>query len=516
MDPLGPAKLNLDSSQKTTSPDHNAGEKGKAHEATVRARTNAVAGGFNTSGKLDKAGVKNDPAQPPRVTSDPHLITYSTTDNAMHAMAAPSYSSVSSSAQPAPSQTSMQASQPPMWSGTQKLDFSQPEVVRSVEQAVLHAEKEDLANLVEQGAAKHVSAEVRKRMMERLMIMDSSPPLPKDRLTSVVQTLLDAGVDAKGSADSGPYITLAAVHDDVALVTLLAERGADINAQDKNGYTALMHLAKSNTDGDAQLSIMYLKKFEPDINIVNKTGKNAVMLAAGRGNANCLKTLVRLGAKLDQKDFRHEGLLIMAVHSQDIDTVKAALEAGVKVDQRDKSKETALFHAIRTGSTDIVKLLINNKADVNKRNHKGETPLAIACQKGCPDEIIEALLGAGADPGILDYQRRSPISMANEQNRGRYEAIFARAKFFDAIKANDTDAIRQLCHAHRLDVNTPNQSGDTPLVHACKSGCSVKTIHQLIWLGADPNLVDRNGNKPIFYASEKRWSQYDELFRRHS
>jgi ankyrin repeat protein len=72
----------------------------------------------------------------------------------------------------------------------------------------------------------------------------------------------------------------------------------------------------------------------------------------------------------------------------------------------------------------MVKLLLSLSADVNYRDPLGMTPLSWAaiCDYGRTD-IIEALLGAGADPKAIDKNGASPSELAR-----RYQNVsFLRA-----------------------------------------------------------------------------------------
>ena len=68
---------------------------------------------------------------------------------------------------------------------------------------------------------------------------------------------------------------LPSYYGDYKMVKYLIESGADINAKDKNGWTALMFAARNGYDKIAQLLI----KSGADIKAKDRDGKTALSLA---------------------------------------------------------------------------------------------------------------------------------------------------------------------------------------------------------------------------------------------
>lgn len=85
------------------------------------------------------------------------------------------------------------------------------------------------------------------------------------------------------------------IEDYTSIVRLLLEKGADINVQDKWGRTALMMAAR---EGRLEL-VRLLLDWEADINIRNENGYTAVMLAAWRGHVEVVQALLDRGADVN-------------------------------------------------------------------------------------------------------------------------------------------------------------------------------------------------------------------------
>ena len=84
---------------------------------------------------------------------------------------------------------------------------------------------------------------------------------------------------------------IAAYNGQTSAVKLLVERGADINVDTNDGYTALIYAAFS---GDAKI-VQILVEAGADVNAINEYGANALIYAAHKVNLhNYFKFHVRL------------------------------------------------------------------------------------------------------------------------------------------------------------------------------------------------------------------------------
>ena len=86
-------------------------------------------------------------------------------------------------------------------------------------------------------------------------------------------------------------------------VRQLIQDGADVNAEDKDGLTPLMHAAKYNSNPEVLRTLIGAGA---DVNAKNKDGLTPLMLAAGNNpNPEVLKALLEAGA--DAKAKNNEG-----------------------------------------------------------------------------------------------------------------------------------------------------------------------------------------------------------------
>src|SRR5262245_3895186 len=107
--------------------------------------------------------------------------------------------------------------------------------------------------------------------------------------------LLAGGADPNDSGFVGmPPIVLAIVRQNVDLVRMMVARGADLNARDRSGSTALMWAAFNET-GDARL-VEALLELGADPAAANQAGETALVWALRRGDTPVVSALRRAGA----------------------------------------------------------------------------------------------------------------------------------------------------------------------------------------------------------------------------
>lgn len=104
---------------------------------------------------------------------------------------------------------------------------------------------------------------------------------------TIVRRLLDAGaeLDARSNSGSTPLIRAAASENEV--LPLLLERGADVDAATKNGWTALMVAAQVGNDD--YVRALLARGANP--RALNEDGESAASLAAKGGYNRVLRTL---------------------------------------------------------------------------------------------------------------------------------------------------------------------------------------------------------------------------------
>jgi ankyrin repeat protein len=178
----------------------------------------------------------------------------------------------------------------------------------------------------------------------------------------------------------------AAWEGDADKVEALLKTGADVNASNREGMTALMASTWGKTGrGDVRIA-KALMASGANVNAANVHGRTALMEVAGNGNSEFVLLLINAGAD-----------------------VNAQLRGG----------GTALHEAAINGHTDIVGTLLAKGARPNVANAQGLTPLMWACvcagpRKTCPwrPDIVRLLIAAGADVNTKDARGETALSWA--------------------------------------------------------------------------------------------------------
>ena len=150
------------------------------------------------------------------------------------------------------------------------------------------------------------------------------------------------------------------------------------------------------------------------INLQNRLGKTAVVMAIENGNMPAFYELVKLGADLNivglygnafDVAFRRY-LCELSCESRAKAFVNVFLQAGFSLDDPDRKGLRPLMRAVQHGNLAMVKTLIDSGCNVNAQcqNEDGPylyTPLHFCCARpqtpGASFEIFKMLLTAGAD-----------------------------------------------------------------------------------------------------------------------
>jgi ankyrin repeat protein len=194
-------------------------------------------------------------------------------------------------------------------------------------------------------------------------------------------------------ATMGGSLHNAAANDDAAQIKSLLASGADIEARDGTGATALLIATHGNRIEAARALI----DAGADVNAKDGIQDSPYLYAGARGHLEILKMTLTHGADLKSTNRYGGTALIPASERGHVETVRTLIEAGVAVDHVNRLGWTALLEAIILGNggerhQQIVDLLVKAGADVNLADGNGVTPLRHARDHGYRE--IEAILVA--------------------------------------------------------------------------------------------------------------------------
>ena len=126
------------------------------------------------------------------------------------------------------------------------------------------------------------------------------------------------------------------------------------------------------------------------------SGDPAIVVAAESRNLNAIQMLVEAGARIDNENRRTDvTALTLAAELGDNAIVRTLIELGADVDESGSGSESALIKAARNGHILVVQLLIDGEADLEVTDLSGATAVEIA-EQNRHYQVAQILRDAGA------------------------------------------------------------------------------------------------------------------------
>jgi len=341
----------------------------------------------------------------------------------------------------------------------------------------------------------------------------------RDGNLSEARGYLAAGMPLDGEIFKGRStpLEIAVKANNLPMVAMLVEAGADVNWVSREGDTPLLMAAKRNRSSQQTEIAALLLKADADPNFVD-AGKTAPLhYAVSSGNVPLTAVLLKSGATPHLlHPVEKEEPLIVAIAKNKTPIVEALLAGGADPNAKNRRGIPALSMTIGLGSLKIMGMLLKAGADPHARDSDGDTPLAKAVQMSSPSHAL-LLLEHGADPNAGAAGRR-PLDLAVAADAwDMAEYLVAKGAEVQAPQDLLTFAIRKSAAAlaallldGRADVNGKDSGGDPPLVAAAREGNLDMTAF-LLDRGADPQLKGRNGYSAYLEASGPRKELIQEL-----
>jgi uncharacterized protein len=253
-----------------------------------------------------------------------------------------------------------------------------------------------------------------------------------------LKLLADAGADINARNDFGATALLWGARDPEK-AKLLISRGADVNARSTQGRTPLM-LASLRPGGSSIVALMLTKG--ADVNNKDNHGETALGLAATIGDVETMRLLLAKGADPSAANGKGETPIILATKSKQAEAVRLLIAKRVDVNVANTSNNAVrkgrvamiklrpLHRAAAFGPVEMVRDLLQAGADVNARDSRELTPLIFAVATEYPDpRIIRTLLDAEADVNARDNMGETALDWAE---RFGYPEVIAALKKVDA------------------------------------------------------------------------------------
>ncbi|MDI4648000.1 ankyrin repeat domain-containing protein [Cohnella hashimotonis] len=178
-------------------------------------------------------------------------------------------------------------------------------------------------------------------------------------------------------------------------------------------------LIVSAEKGDVE-SVLKLLREGADINATDRDGRTAVLAATYNNRAEVVKALIEKGADINIRDRRLNNVLLYAGAEGFLDIVNLAIDAGADTKLTNRFGGIAVIPASERGHVEVVEALLSRSdTDVNHINNLQWTALLEAVILGNGGEkhqkIVRLLVSHGADLNITDRDGLTPLMHARQR-----------------------------------------------------------------------------------------------------
>jgi ankyrin repeat protein/thiol-disulfide isomerase/thioredoxin len=307
---------------------------------------------------------------------------------------------------------------------------------------------------------------------------------------AVIKVLIenDAAVDARDTQGRTPLMW-AASKGQVEAVKALLDAGAEIAAATLSGWTPLHYASSESQPAAVKLLIERGAPTDARNSAGNTPAQVAPVVAPGPAESS---TAPAGAAKpIDALNERGFSKLHMAAMGGAAQAAATLLKQGADVNVRQGTYQgTPLQYAAAAGHLAVVKTLIDNDAAVDARDTHGRTPLMWSAWKG-QVEAVKALLDAGANIAGTSNVGWTPLHFASSESQtATVKLLIERGAPADARDSAGKTPAEVGPGAAGLPVHPPEETRAPPGGQERFLGPRVNgTVRANPAAGQDPNLV---------------------------
>ena len=318
--------------------------------------------------------------------------------------------------------------------------------------------------------------------------------------------LIEQGADVNAANPAGATALHWAAHvNDLDILQLLLQAGANVNVANVYGATPLA-LACLNANGRM---VEALLQSGADPSAASVSGETPLMHAARTGNPEVVDALISAGAEVNLVEAtRGQTALMWAAAEGHSAIVRRLIQAGATVDAQTESGFTALMFSARSGDVESAQALLAAGANLGSVASKNRDALIVSAGSG-HTPLVEFLLDQGADPSVADEAGVTPLHAAvwgNFSNIEMVQVLLARGADPNARVTRDMP--QRLAYRFQGDIffrTAASLQGATSLALAAAQG-DAAAIRALAAGGADVTIPLDNGSTPLMLAAGLGWT----------
>jgi ankyrin repeat protein len=336
-------------------------------------------------------------------------------------------------------------------------------------------------------------------------------------VVGVVLGVVLVSVVTPRASDEG-RVADAAARGDAALVRTLVGRGADVNAPQGDGMTALHWAAER---GDADLAALLLKAGANPKAGTRIGSYTPLHIAAKGGHHALVRQLVSAGADVRALTGTGAAAIHFAAASGSGETVEILLDAGADVNAREPQwGQTPLMFAAAAGRRDTVKLLLSRGADasltakvvdISARNRAdaAESRERNARVAAIQRQLAAAKAGSSATPAAAAARGRRGDDSGNEPEPLGYADLVGAHGGLTALLLAAREGLDETVFA-LIDggaaINQVSAADHTsPLLMASING-HFDLAKRLLERGADVTIASDAGATPLYGVLNMQWA----------
>lgn len=371
-------------------------------------------------------------------------------------------------------------------------------------------------------------AELQKQLSE-LRENDGQTPLDiaaSHGNTQIITLLLEKGANINAEYAHQTPLFLAAMYGQENAVKLLLEKGANTEIKDNDGETALHRAAVICSKNIVTLLLTH----NANVNATTKSGATPLAYVAysnlGNDKTENLVKIAELllthGTDIEITDDNGWTVLHRAAHQGNKEIINLLLDYGANFEVQTKHGRSPQQVAAENNKPEIANLIVQKIADLKQqmrtmpRKIKQQEKQIEQLQQQIGELSTRLLLLAlivekqqSKEISVtLDNNRKTTVSLTQlimQQRSSLYRSSNQQnpeltKKFIEAAQQGDIDSLRELLH-QGVDVNaTDNGQYQATALHYAASSGNEALIKFLLDNGANPDIADNSGETPAEWA----------------